>query len=73
MVIGLPDRLMSTVAPARASPLDGGTGTNMSSQISTPTVSPSTSVASKSRSVPNGARSPATVISRPVIPRPEAN
>ena len=45
MVIGLPDRLASTVAPASASPLDGGTGTNMSSQISTPTVSPRTSAA----------------------------
>ena len=56
MVIGLPDRLASTVAPASASPLDGGTGTNMSSQISTPIVSPGTSVASNSRSVPNGAR-----------------
>ena len=40
MVIGLPDRLASTVAPARASPLEGGTGTNMSSQISTPMVRP---------------------------------
>ena len=56
MVIGLPDRLASTVAPASASPLDGGTGTNMSSQISTPIVRPGTSVASNSRSVPNGAR-----------------
>ena len=73
MVIGLPDRLASTVAPARASPLEGGTGTNMSSQISTPMVSPRTSAASNSRSVPNGARCPATVISRPTIPRPEAN
>ena len=44
MVIGLPDRLASTVAPASASPLDGGTGTNMSSQISTPIVRPGTSV-----------------------------
>ena len=68
MVIGLPERLASTVAPARARPLEGGTGTNMSSQISTPTVSPRTSVASKRRSVPKGARWPATVISSPVIP-----
>ncbi len=56
MVIGLPDRLASTVAPASARPLDGGTGTNMSSQISTPMVRPATSAASNSRSVPNGAR-----------------
>ena len=70
IVIGLPDRLASTVAPASASPLDGGTGTNMSSQISTPMVRPATSVAANSRSVPNGARRPATSISSPAIPSP---
>jgi hypothetical protein len=73
MVIGLPERLARTVAPASARPLDGGTGTNMSSQISTPTVSPSTSAARNSRSVPNGARRPATGISSPATLRPEAN
>ncbi len=73
MVIGLPERLARTVAPAKASPLEGGTGTNMSSQSSTPMVRPRTSEASNSRSVPNGARCPATVISRSVIPAPEAN
>ncbi len=56
MVIGLPERLTSTVAPASARPLDGGTGTNMSSQISTSTVRSRTSVAANSRSVPNGIR-----------------
>ena len=73
MVMGLPDRLSNTVAPASARPLDGGTGTNMSSQISTPTVRPGTSTAGKSRSVPNGACVPATSICNPVMPRPEAN
>ena len=73
MVIGLPDRLASTVAPASARPLDGGTGTNMSSQISTPMHKPGTSVAGNSRSVPNGACCPATTISSPAMARPEAN
>jgi hypothetical protein len=73
MVIGLPDRLSSTVAPASASPLDGGTGTNMSSQISTPMVRPGKSAAGKSRSVPNGASCPATGMLCPTIPSPEAN
>ena len=73
MVIGLPDRFASTVAPASASPLDGGTGTNMSSQISTPTVRPGTSAAANSRSVPNGATCPATSMDRPTMPSPEAN
>ena len=35
MVIGLPERLASTVAPANAASALGGIGTNMSSQIST--------------------------------------
>ena len=34
-VIGLPERLASTVAPASAASALGGTGTHMSSQIST--------------------------------------
>ena len=73
MVMGLPDRFASTVAPASANPLEGGTGTNMSSQSSTPMVSPGTSRASKSRSTPKGAARPATSTDSPVIPRPEAN
>ena len=73
MVIGLPDRLASTVAPASASPLDGGTGTNMSSQISTPDVRPGTSVAANSRSVPNGAVGPPTDDLQPGDPSPDAN
>ena len=54
MVIGLPDRLASTVAPASAASALGGTGTNMSSQISTCSTKPGTSVAANSRSGPNG-------------------
>ena len=43
-VIGLPDRLASTVAPASAASALGGTGTHMSSQISTCSARPGTSV-----------------------------
>ena len=42
-VIGLPERLSSTVAPASAASLLGGTGTHRSSQISACTTSPGTS------------------------------
>ena len=44
MVIGLPDKLASTVAPASAASALGGIGTNMSSQISTCSTKPGTSV-----------------------------
>ena len=70
-VIGLPDRLASTVAPASAASALGGTGTHMSSQISTCSFRPGTSVASKTRSGPNGTscagdgdRAPAPVVAR---------
>src|SRR5665647_2362881 len=53
-VIGEPERFASTVAPASAACADGGTGTHMSSQTSTCSVSPSTSAASNSRRDPNG-------------------
>ncbi len=53
-VIGLADRLSSTVAPASAASADGGTGTHMSSHTSTCTLSPATSSAAKMRSGPNG-------------------
>ncbi len=53
-VIGLPDRLASTVAPASAASALGGTGTHMSSQTSTWSARPGTSVAANSRSGPNG-------------------
>ncbi len=72
MVIGLPEGLASTVAPASAAFIPGACGTQRSSQISTPTTRPGTSCAAKSRSVPNGTGSPATVIVSPAIPAPEA-
>ncbi len=43
-MIGLPDRLASTVAPASAASALGGTGTHMSSQISTCSTKPGRSV-----------------------------
>ena len=73
MVIGLPDRLSSTVAPARASSLDGGTGTNMSSQISTPMVRPRTSVGGEQQIGTERHARPATSMVWPTIPSPEAN
>jgi hypothetical protein len=53
-VIGLPERLASTVAPASAASADGGIGTHMSSQTSTCSTKPGTSEAVKSRSGPIG-------------------
>ena len=58
-VIGLPERLASTVAPASAASALGGTGTHMSSQISTCSTRPGTSSAANSRSGPNGTVTPA--------------
>ena len=54
IVIGLPDRLDSTVAPASAASALGGTGTHMSSQISTWSRRSGRSVAAKIRSGPSG-------------------
>ena len=65
MVIGLPDRFASTVAPASAAVALGGTGTHMSSQISTCRTNPGTSSAVNSRSGPNGTSAPA----RWIVPR----
>ena len=65
MVIGLPEMFTSTVAPASAASALGGTGTHMSSQTSTWTTSPGTSVARKSRSGPNGTEVPPTLIVSP--------
>jgi hypothetical protein len=62
MVIGLPDRLASTVAPASAACALGGIGTNMSSQISTWSTRPGTSCAVKSRSGPKGTWPPSSAI-----------
>ncbi len=69
MVIGPPDRLISTLAPASASSEAGVTGIHMSSQISMPIVRPGTSSAANSRSIPNGARSAPTAIVSPAMPR----
>ncbi|CNV53653.1 Uncharacterised protein [Mycobacterium tuberculosis] len=58
MVIGLPDRFASTVAPARAASALGGIGTNMSSQISTCNTKPGRSDAANNRSVPKATSAP---------------
>ncbi len=71
-VIGLPEGLASTVAPARTASMPGARGTHRSSQISMPTTRPGTSCASNRRSVPKGIACPPTVIVSPVIPLPEA-
>jgi len=63
MVMLLADRLTRSSAPARAAWLDGGTGTQMSSQISTWKVSGTEPVERNSRSVPNGTVWPANTIS----------
>ena len=72
-VIGLPERLASTVAPASAASALGGTGTHMSSQISTCRSSPGTSSARKIRSGPNGTSTPFSVIVAPCRSSPGAN
>ena len=72
MVMGLPERLASTVAPARAAGEEGGIGTHTSSQTSACSVSPGTSTASNSRSVPNGTVSPATAMCWPAVSSPRA-
>ena len=64
-VIGLADRLSSTVAPASAASELGGIGTQRSSQISTWTTRPGTSSAANSRSGPNGTSSPPRRIAPP--------
>ncbi len=61
-VIGLPEMLASTVAPARAACALGGTGTHMSSQTSTCRTRPWTSVAVNRRSGPIGTSWPASTI-----------
>jgi hypothetical protein len=54
MVIGLPEMLASTVAPASAAAELGGIGTQKSSQISTCSTKSEKSSAANSRSGPNG-------------------
>ena len=65
IVIGLPLRFSSTVAPASAACDDGGIGTQTSSHTSAWTTSPGTSSASNSRSGPNGASRSPTRMSSP--------
>ena len=72
-VIGLPDRLASTVAPASEASALGGTGTHMSSQISTNNEKPRRSVAVKIRSGPNGTSRPPRRIVEPRRSSPGAN
>jgi hypothetical protein len=69
--MGLPEMLASTVAPASAASALGGMGTNMSSQTSTCSTRPSTSLAAKSRSAPKGTSSPRSRIV-PDSPAPDA-
>ncbi len=73
MVIGLPDRFASTVAPASAASELGGTGIHKSSQISAWTIRSGRSAQANSRSGPNGTVCPAKRISPPAQPSPEAN
>ena len=72
-VIGLPDRFAITVAPASEASALGGTGTHMSSQISTNSEKPRRSVAEKIRSGPNGTSWPPRRIVEPRRSSPGAN
>jgi len=70
MVMLLADRLSSSSAPAIAARVDGGSGTQMSSQISTWKVNGTDPVERNSRSTPNGTSLPATTTCRPRTPAP---
>ena len=72
IVIGLPDRLASTVAPASDASALGGTGTHMSSQISTWSRRSGRSVAAKIRSGPSGTSAPPTRVVVPLRSSPGA-
>ena len=71
MVMLLADRFSSTSAPASAAWLDGGTGIQMSSQISTWKVMPSEPSERNSMSAPNGATWPASSILSVIVLAPE--
>jgi len=58
------ERFASTVAPASAASVPGGTGVHRSSQMSVCSTKPGRWGAAISTSVPNGTRSPRSVISR---------
>ena len=72
-VIGLPDRFTITVAPASEASALGGTGTHMSSQISTYSAKPRRSAARKIRSGPNGTSWPPSRMVEPRRSSPGAN
>jgi len=61
------------VAPASAPNVEGGIGVQTSSQISRYAANPSRSVASKTRSVPNGTSCPSSPTSRAIAAAPEVN
>ena len=71
MVMLLAERFSSTSAPASAAWLDGGTGIQMSSQISTWKVTGTEPAERNSRSVPNGASCPASSISFVIVLAPD--
>ena len=72
MVMLLADRLSSSSAPAIAARVDGGSGTQISSQISTWKVNGTEPFERKRRSAPKGASWPATVSVPPRSPTPGA-
>ena len=71
MVMLLADRFSSSSAPASAAWLDGGTGIQMSSQISTWNVTSTEPWLRNSRSVPNGVACPAKSISWTITLAPD--
>ena len=73
MVMFEAERFASTVAPASAASVDGGSGDQRSSQISTWRQKPGRSGVSNSRSVPNGASWPSRVTVSETASKPEVN
>jgi hypothetical protein len=67
------DRLARIVAPASAAAVDGGSGAQKSSQISTASLKPGMWFEAKIRSTPNGTSPPPMRIDCPTTLRPEAN
>ena len=73
MVILLADRFSRISAPASAAAVDGGCGTQTSSQISTWAVNGAVPCDWNSRSTPNGTLRSATLIAAPRIPEPDVH
>ncbi len=71
MVMLLAERFISTSAPAKAAWLEGGTGTQMSSQISTWKINGTVPVERNSMSVPNGTSWPASLTRLSTVLAPE--